>query len=281
MTTSVEFLRQGVEAARAGRRAEARNLFLQAVELDQRNELAWMWLTGYVDDLEDKIIACENVLALNPANEKIRAYLASLLTQRVVQPPPPAAPVVVEEVAVAPARQHPQTVMELVAQAEEFEQQGMLEDARITYEVVAAKTKDAETFNRAFREIARLEGLQNEKIVHVPASASLVRMTWTWPLVYVSFVMVQVGLKPWGSGALLWLGLPMVVAGSFLLALSEVKTRHVVWQMVFQEEGSGSTFARWVLAVAGWVFVLLPFGFILVSSLSRLQNFEIPPEPFF
>ena len=37
-----------------------------------------MWLSGLVDLLEDRIIACENLLTINPANENVRAYLADL-----------------------------------------------------------------------------------------------------------------------------------------------------------------------------------------------------------
>jgi hypothetical protein len=33
--------------------------------------------------------------------------------------------------------------------------------------------------------------------------------------------------------------------------------------------------------VAGWVFILVPFALMLMNSLARLQNFQIPPEPFF
>ncbi len=57
---------------------EARDLLIKIVDSDPQNELAWMWLSGLVDSLEDRIIACENVLTINPANEKIRAYLEKL-----------------------------------------------------------------------------------------------------------------------------------------------------------------------------------------------------------
>src|SRR5215208_8531368 len=73
-----DVLQRAIQAARAGRRIEARDLLLEIVEIDPRNEMAWMWLSGLVDSLEDRIIACENVLTINPANEKVRAYLTEL-----------------------------------------------------------------------------------------------------------------------------------------------------------------------------------------------------------
>ena len=77
-----ELVRRGVEAARVGRRTEAREILLHVVDQDPRNEMAWAWLTGLVDSLEDKIVACENVLTINPGNEKVKAYLGMLLQQK-------------------------------------------------------------------------------------------------------------------------------------------------------------------------------------------------------
>jgi hypothetical protein len=78
----------------------------------------------------------------------------------------------------------------------------------------------------------------------------------------------------------LWLGLPVVVLGSFLLSLAEVRSNHVVWQKLFSEHGDGSSFARLMAATAGWFLVILPHILIILDSLNRLQNFKIPPAPF-
>src|SRR5512140_3489865 len=81
MASSAEILQTAVQAARAGRKVEARDLLIELVEVDPRNEIAWMWLSGLVDSLEDRIIACENVLTINPANEKVRVRLVELQRQ--------------------------------------------------------------------------------------------------------------------------------------------------------------------------------------------------------
>ncbi|HSB01156.1 MAG TPA: hypothetical protein VLE49_10930, partial [Anaerolineales bacterium] len=81
MSSSAEVLQRAIQAARAGRKTEARDLLIDLVEVEPRNEMAWMWLSGLVDSLEDRIIACENVLTINPANEKVRTYLADLQRQ--------------------------------------------------------------------------------------------------------------------------------------------------------------------------------------------------------
>ena len=278
--TSAELMRQGIEAVRAGRRLEARECFMQVVENEPRNETAWIWLTGLVDDLEDKIIACENVLTINPANEKVRAYLDSLLRQKDALAKDEERDKKFVEAAVQTNVREKSNEPVSLSLAEQLEDGGKIEEAIKTYELLAAKTKDSETFNHIFRQITRLEGLQKEKIRYVAPSTSLLRMSFTWTLVYLGFVFMQVALNPFAHLSLLWFGVPFVALGSFMLALSEVRIKHVIWQKIFLEEGSGSSFARIVLAVTGWVLIAIPFAFVLMNSLFRLQNFQIPPEPF-
>ena len=61
-------LQQGIDAAKSGQTQEARQALLQVIELDERNEQAWIWLSGVVESLEDCHICLENVLAINPDN---------------------------------------------------------------------------------------------------------------------------------------------------------------------------------------------------------------------
>jgi hypothetical protein len=280
---SNELLRRGVEAARVGRRTEAREILLRIVDEEPRNEMAWVWLTGLVDGLEDKIVACENVLTINPGNEKVKAYLRMLLQQKATIEE--SAHVIDVQKLAMPAGGQVDTGSRLsrdpLWEAERLEHEGKFEEAKKAYEILAAKAKSSSQFDHIYRQIVRLEGLQQEKIRFVAPALSIRRMTFTWSLLYLSLLFVQVGLNPFAHFSFLWIGLPVVGLGSFLLALSEVRTRHVIWEKIFLEEGSGSHFARTVLMVAGWVFVILPFALMILNSLARLQHFQIPPEPFF
>jgi hypothetical protein len=80
-------LREGVNAFKAGRRDEARALLLRAVELDQYNEEAWLWLSGVLESLDDQRTCLENVLAINPNNERARQGLDYINKQLGVAPP--------------------------------------------------------------------------------------------------------------------------------------------------------------------------------------------------
>src|SRR5215212_5323427 len=89
----IDLLQQGIIAARAGNREEARALLMQVVEADERNEQAWLWLAGVVDAPEDIRTCLQNVLDLNPANQQAQQGLA-WVEQRHGPPAPPPAPVI-------------------------------------------------------------------------------------------------------------------------------------------------------------------------------------------
>jgi hypothetical protein len=71
-------LNQAITAARAGRKAEARRLLETVLDADERNEQAWLWLSGVVESEEERIICLENVLVINPDNQVARKGLAAL-----------------------------------------------------------------------------------------------------------------------------------------------------------------------------------------------------------
>lgn len=75
-------LQQAIATARAGHELMAREMFLEIVESEPYNELAWLWLVGLLDELDERIYACKKVLAINPANTHVREYLAPLLAEK-------------------------------------------------------------------------------------------------------------------------------------------------------------------------------------------------------
>ncbi|MGC8873345.1 MAG: tetratricopeptide repeat protein [Chloroflexia bacterium] len=73
-----ELLERAQQAVRGKRREEARQLLLQAIEIDEWNEQAWLWLSAVVDDPRDMQVALANVLTINPNNEQARKGLELL-----------------------------------------------------------------------------------------------------------------------------------------------------------------------------------------------------------
>jgi tetratricopeptide (TPR) repeat protein len=74
-------LNEGIAALRHGERERGRDLLLQVVAADERIEPAWLWLSTAVDDPQDRLIALENVLTLNPNHAQARAQLRELRKQ--------------------------------------------------------------------------------------------------------------------------------------------------------------------------------------------------------
>lgn len=75
-------VKEAIRAYRAGHKDEAQALLMKAVDLDQYNEQAWMWLSAVVVSLEDRIVCLENVLDINPDNADARRGLTMLQAQR-------------------------------------------------------------------------------------------------------------------------------------------------------------------------------------------------------
>ncbi|MBI5667726.1 MAG: PD40 domain-containing protein [Chloroflexi bacterium] len=73
-----DLLKQGIEAARDGKKAEARELFEKVVELDETNERGWFWLASVVDSDDEKRICLKNVVQINPNNERAQQALTRL-----------------------------------------------------------------------------------------------------------------------------------------------------------------------------------------------------------
>lgn len=92
--TVADTLTEAIAAAQAGNRDEARAALIRVLEADERNELAWLWLSGVMDTPEERRICLENVLTINPANSHALHGLKLLNQQHppAASPPPAAAP---------------------------------------------------------------------------------------------------------------------------------------------------------------------------------------------
>ncbi len=71
-------VREAIRAYRAGSRSEARALLEKAVEANQYNEQAWLWLSAVVETPDEQRTCLENVLVINPNNENARQGIAML-----------------------------------------------------------------------------------------------------------------------------------------------------------------------------------------------------------
>jgi tetratricopeptide (TPR) repeat protein len=81
-------LNQGIKAAQAGNRAQARTSLLRATELDPRNENAWLWLASISEYPEELLGFLNHVLEINPENQRAKEWKVAthaLLSRTFVQ----------------------------------------------------------------------------------------------------------------------------------------------------------------------------------------------------
>jgi hypothetical protein len=81
-------VQEGIAAIKAGRKDDARRILVRATELDERNEQAWLWLSACVDTPEEQQICLENVLSINPGNQKAQRGLEAIKKQAGSSAPP-------------------------------------------------------------------------------------------------------------------------------------------------------------------------------------------------
>jgi tetratricopeptide (TPR) repeat protein len=77
-----KLLAAGVDAVKEQRLEEAKEMLYQVIDLDERNDKAWLWLSGVVEGTDERIICLENVLTINPDHEPAKQGLRHLLTHK-------------------------------------------------------------------------------------------------------------------------------------------------------------------------------------------------------
>ncbi len=88
MADTDSILQLGIEAARAGDKAEARELFRLVTREDANNAQGWLWLAGVAEDRDEKRAALEQVVRLDPNNQLARKGLAAQASAPAAPPPP-------------------------------------------------------------------------------------------------------------------------------------------------------------------------------------------------
>lgn len=74
---SKTFVQRGIDAADGGQAEFAAQCFNQALENDQSNAEAWLWLAKLADSPEGKLSYLEKVVEIDPSNEEARAEYAA------------------------------------------------------------------------------------------------------------------------------------------------------------------------------------------------------------
>ncbi|RRR72751.1 MAG: hypothetical protein EI684_09775 [Candidatus Viridilinea halotolerans] len=103
-------LQLGIEAAREGKKDEARQLFRLLTQQDPTNAQGWLWLAGVAENREERQHALERVVVLEPSNEMAVKGLQALGVDpsAVKAEQPVAAPVAVAPTPSSPPARQPE-----------------------------------------------------------------------------------------------------------------------------------------------------------------------------
>jgi twitching motility two-component system response regulator PilG len=71
-------LQEGIALARAGARAQSREMLRQAAEFEPDNEIVWLWLASVAEKPEEAVRYIRRVLDLNPKHQRATEWLARL-----------------------------------------------------------------------------------------------------------------------------------------------------------------------------------------------------------
>jgi len=69
MSNINELIEQGTMAVKSGDKVAARLLLVNALQINDKNEQAWLWLSGAVDSNAERKYCIEKVLEINPQNQ--------------------------------------------------------------------------------------------------------------------------------------------------------------------------------------------------------------------
>ena len=205
---------------------------------------AWRLLAEQSPDIGEQIEAFEKLLEIAPEDEQAKRELSRLQH----------------------FRDHP---LELAALHEE---QGNIEKALALYTLAARNPNFRQQWDQIYWKIIGLENLKQEQIAHIKPATSIARLTFGPSLLYFVLVLTQVGINPLAHPEpLLWIGLPWVVLGGFMIAFSSVRSHNRLWATIIGNPKANPTPAsRFIMSLAGWILVVLPYTVLFVSAIFQL-----------
>lgn len=81
-------LQPAITAIKAGDKATGKQLLIEIIRGNPKDEAAWLWMTQAVNTNQERLKCLQNVLKINPNNELAKKGLATVQQKKISQPPP-------------------------------------------------------------------------------------------------------------------------------------------------------------------------------------------------
>ena len=234
-------------AYRQGDSERAQELLLRYVGVDEQNESAWYLLSKLVPNREDRIIALENVLTLNPGHAEAQARLDRL---RRVDEQPLAAGIM-------------------------YEQQGDLNNAINQYIQASMQANSLADRLEARRrlELAQLR-VQAPDYKPISPRATIMRLSSGPVLMFGALLFLQGGMRPLPLILPWLLGSGCILLGSLLVEVTSTMPLLSYWYSWWQARGLGHEgLARFAIWLFGLALVLIPYSLLFGLALIQLNAY--------
>lgn len=245
---------EAINAYKNGRSHTAREMLEQLVQNEPTHIKAWLGLSRLAYKPEEKVVALEKALELNPDNPKGQAQLQKLKL----------------------------SLDDFLALGLAYEKFGQYGRALSAYQIAIRNA-----ISNTDRHIARKHYLaikdKTDKIVQAQeetekeikitsANSTLVRLALGPIIIYFLLLFIHGGLNPIKIPFLFYLGIVGVVVGSLITVGTANTPHHPVWQKIMGPEGITDTPTRAIMTGLGMLFIVIPFAIVLLSGLNRIAQ---------
>ena len=241
---------EAVKAFRNGELEEAQTLLERLLHDDAQHLQAWLGLSQITPEPLDKIAALQNVLAIDPEHQNAKERLQELL----------------------------QTDGNPSQLARYFEEAGDDTQALEQYRRLAKEAINRDEEQLARKKVRhlkkRLRAAERRKIRFTTPTENWLRLAAGPVLLFSLWSFLHAGLNPlrW----LLWMitAGTVVLAGSLLMIGAINVPEHPIWQRRLGETAVPQSKLMKQVAFLGVVLTYTPFVFLLVTSLTRLDQYR-------
>jgi len=241
------WLKEAEKDYRQGRKERALANLLQYIEVDDSNLQVWNMLAELAPGLDDRIIALENVLTLDPSHNDARARLERL--RRSAENP--------------------------LALGIQYEGRGELDHAISQYIQATMQAKSLADRLEARRrlEYAQLKVLAPDYKPISPA-ATLARLAIGPVLLFAILLFLHEGMRFLPIVLPLLLGGTSILLGSGLIAVTSSMPLLSYWYSWWQKQGlSNESGARATLLAIGVTLLLGPYALLFIQAFMQLDSF--------
>ena len=242
--TSTDLLTQAMQAAKIGRRSQAREILHKLVKDEPTNEDAWFRLSQLVDNVEEQITALENVLHLNPNHKLARTRLTQI------------------EVGYE----------DFLALGRAYEEKGQMKKAVKAYNLAERRSPMATDryIAEKRRRIIEKQVKRLRRVRIIDPTMQLIRLAIGPLLLFGLFMILQSGLNARYLSPLACLGGLAVLLGGIAAATAITHPYHPLWQQWLGVKKLPMTH-RMIMTGIGLLILLTPFVIYILLAYNRLE----------